>query len=177
MSSSGAYPSLADRLVTACANGDLPSAKAAVADGASINAVGRAPGLLGSVLPLAAAVDSKHHDVVVWLLLHGADPNGDLVMYYGAFRSTAAILQLLIDAGDDVNRESCYVPPLFAAVRGYNNREGNVRALLAQPCLDFTIKCAGRTSEQYARYRGRPGLADMIAQEVSGKGAVRFCSG
>ena len=30
-------PSLADRLVTACATGDLPSAKAAVADGVSVN--------------------------------------------------------------------------------------------------------------------------------------------
>ena len=48
-------PSLADRLATACANGDLPSANAAVADGASVNAEGRTHDWDGE-LPLATAV-------------------------------------------------------------------------------------------------------------------------
>ena len=43
--------------------------------------------------------------MVVWLLTHGADPNGDRVMWNGAFYRTAATLQLLIDAGGDVNGE------------------------------------------------------------------------
>ena len=169
MSSAGASPSLAYRLVSACVMGDLPSAKAAVADGASVNEKGAGPGWGSTQLPLAAAASMRHHDVVVWLLSLGADPNGDSVMHYGAHDSTAAILQLLIDAGGDVNRESGGQPPLFPAVWG-DNSEDNVRVLLAQPSLDFTIKYEGKTPEQYARDEGEPALADMIAQEVSGKG-------
>ena len=172
MSSSAASPSLADRLATACYNGDLPSAKAAVADGASVNEKGKTPGWRFWGLPLAAAVWKQHHDVVVWLLCHGADPNGDVVMFYGAFNSTAAILQLLIDAGGDVNRESGGVPPL-SAVPGRNS-EDKVRVLLAQPSLDLTITYNGKTPEQHARDCGRPAVAAMIAREVSGNGASRF---
>ena len=169
MSSSAASRRLlADRLVTACYNGDLSLIKATVADGASVNESGQIP-WSGTDLPLRAAVWQKHHDVVVWLLSHGADPNGDCVMYCGAGYSTAAMLQLLIDAGGDVNRESGGQPPLFYAVEGLNS-EDNVRVLLAQPALDFTIKWDGKTPEQDARHWGRPAVADMIAQEVSGKG-------
>ena len=170
MSSSGASPSLADRLMTACANGDLPSAKVAVADGASVNEKGKNQYGV-TFLPLEAAALNKHrdHDVVVLLLSHGADPNGDGVMSWGAYVSTTAILQLLIDAGGDVNRKSSGEPPLFPAVRSYNSKD-NVRVLLAQPSLDFTIKYNGKTPEQYALDNGKPAVADMIAQEVSRKG-------
>ena len=170
MSSSGASPSLADRLVTACYDGDLPSAEAAVADGASVHEKGMDQ--WGSTwLPLAIAVNKQNHAVVAWLLSHGADPNGDEVVYSGAFRSTAAILQLLIDAGGDVNRESCGRPPLFPAVLSISNSKDTVRVLLAQPSLEFAIESYdGETPEQYARDFGTPVVADMIAQEVSGKG-------
>ena len=77
-------PSLADRLATACVNGDLPSARAAVADGASVNEEGDAPGWFDSIPPLEAAVYREQHDVVVWLLSHGADPNRDNVVPVGA---------------------------------------------------------------------------------------------
>ena len=117
----------------------------------------------------AAAVFRQQHDVVVWLLSRGADPNGDQVMYDGAYRSTAGILQLLIDAGGDVNRKSCGERPLFPAARGVNS-EDNVRVLLAQPSLDLTLTYYGKAPEQYVRDWGRPALADMIAEEVSGKG-------
>ena len=157
---------LAERLVTACHNGDLPSAKAAVADGASVNKEGKVPGLFSTDLPLTAAVLNKHLDVAVWLLSHGADPNGDAVMHSGAYNSTAAILQLVIDAGGDINRESGGEPPLLTAVRGENS-EDNVRVLLAEPSLDFTIKSEGKTPEQVARDCGKSAVADLIAQEVS----------
>ena len=175
MPSSGASPSLANRLVTACYHGDLPSAKAAVADGASVNEKGVAPGW-GTGLPLAAAVNRKHHDVVVWLLSHDADPNGYGVMWYGAIDSGASIFQLLIDAGGDVNRECWGQPPLFTAAWG-DNCEVNVRVLLAQPSLDLTIKFEGRTPEEYARDDCIPGQTDLVAPEVSGEGASRFCWG
>ena len=166
MSSAGASPSLADRLVTACWDNDLPSAKAAVADGASVNGKGRTPGFFG--LPLTAAVPKQHHDVVVWLLSRDADPNGDGVIFYGTFHSTVAIVQLVIDAGGDVNRKSVGQPPLFTAV--VNNSEDKVRMLLAQPSLDLTITYKGKTPEEYGRYNDNPAVADVIAQEVSGKG-------
>ena len=140
MSSSGASPSLADRLVMACDKGDLPSAKAVVADGASVNEKGKpSDRVLGTWPPLAAAVSNKHHAVVVWLLSHGADPNGEGVMWNCTCNSTAAILQLLIDAGGDVNRESLGKPPLFTAFIGTAS-EDKVPVLLAQPSLDFTIE-------------------------------------
>ena len=162
-------PSLADRLVTACDMGDLPSAKAAVADGASVNEWGSAPGW-GADLPLRPAVAKQHDDVAVWLLSHGADPNGDHVMSCGARSSTAAMLQLLIDAGGDVNRGSYGQPPLFTAIR--RNSADNVRVLLAQPLLDLTIQYEGKTLEQYARAYGTPAVAGFTAKEVSGKGSV-----
>ena len=163
--SSGASPSLADRLTTACCHGDLPSAKAAVADGASFSEEGSGPGGWGRLLPLKAAVQYKHYDVVVWLLSMGADPNVGGVMFHGAYSSTAEILQLLIDAGGDVNRESGG-RPLFSAVDG--GREDNLRLLLAQPSLDvFFVKLGGKPPEEYARDNDKRVLADMIAQEVS----------
>ena len=118
------------------------------------------------MLPLTGAVFKKHHDVVVWLLSHGADPNGDKVMRFGAIFSTAAILQLLIDAGGDVNGNGGRPQPLFSAILYL---EGNAQLLLAQPCLDL-----GDTPKLYALVFRSP-LADVIAQEVSGKG-FPFCS-
>ena len=112
--------------------------------------------------------------MVVWLLSHGADPNGDVVMYNGAWCSTADILELLIDAGGDVNRMSAGEPPLFT-VLDLNNCEDKVRVLLAQPSLDCTIKYCGKTPEEFARNKCKPALADMIAQEVSGKLFRRSC--
>ena len=44
--------------------------------------------------------------------------------------------------------------------------------LLAQPSLDLTITYKGKTPEEYGRYNGSPALADVIAQEVSGKGLL-----
>ena len=170
--SSSASPSLAVRLVTACWNGDLPSAEAAVADGASVNEKGRAPFWVDTVPPLRAAVFRQRHDVVVWLLSLGADPNGDNVMSCGTAISTAGILQLLIDAGGDINLDGGGVLPLFWAVEG-NNFQDKVRVLLAQPSLCFTVECYGKTPERYARDRGKPAVADMIAQEVG----FPFCWG
>ena len=99
-------------------------------------------------------------------------------MVNGAYHSTAAILQLLIDAGGDVNRESRGQSPMYDAVLA--NSEDNVRVLLAQPSLDLTITYEGKTPDQYSRDWGeRPAVADMIAREVSGRGMpvkfLQFC--
>ena len=169
---SGGLPStspLADRLVTACHTGDLPSAQAAVADGASIEAVGKilVPGWHCTMDPLAAAVFNGHRAVVVWLLSLGTSPTRGQVMWFGAGNSTPDILQLLIDAGGDVNRKSGgLVPPLFTAV--CERRKGdNVRVLLAQPCLDFTTTYQGQSAEQYARGWSDPAVVKSLKNEVS----------
>ena len=164
--------SLTDRLVTACYHGDLRDAVAAVADGASVNEEGTTPDC-HMFFPLAAAVYKRHHDVVVWLLSRGADRNGDGVICYGAYDSATAILQLVIDAGGDVNRTLLGVPSLLWAVRG-DNSEDNVRVLLAQPSLDLTVAYGGKTPEQSARDNGRGVVADMIAQEVGARDPCFF---
>ena len=106
-----------DRLVTACYNGDVASVEAAVADGASVNTKGRGSPFSANCLPLRMAVSMEHHDVVVSLLSHGADPNGDFVMCNGVLIRSPDILQLVIDAGGDVNRDSGGRPLLFWAIQ------------------------------------------------------------
>ena len=120
---------LADRLLTACHRGDLPSAKAAVADGASVNEHGNMVGeIVGrTYLPLWGSVMNQHLDVTIWLLARGADPNGDSVMWAGAGYSTPEILQLLIDSGGDVNLRTCGWVPLFFTVRNNNLTNLEVR--------------------------------------------------
>ena len=165
---------LASQLARACDKGDLPSAKAAVADGASVNEKGEVPGWSEPVTPLVAAVASLRRDVVVWLLSCGADPNADDVIYYGVRYSTPAIVQLLIDTGGDVNRESREELPLFTAIdccsRTAESRdgdgEGKVRTLLAQPSLDVAITRLGDGPVEYAQGHGTRAVAALIAQEV-----------
>ena len=48
------------------------------------------------------------------------------------------MLQLLIEAGGEVNSNNSVGPPLYDTV--YGNREDQLRVLLAQPSLDLTIK-------------------------------------
>ena len=161
----GVALSPADRLARACYEGDLPSAAAAIADGASVNGVG-IDQFGNKWLPLAAAVHREWRDVVVWLLSRGADPNGDAVMACGAIIKDASILQLLVDAGCDVNRHSGEQLPLFAAVEGYfflENKD-SVRVLLAQPSLALTVTFRRSGPVEFAREWGKHALAEMIAQ-------------
>ena len=162
MSSSSSWV-LSDRLVAACRIGDLPSATAAVADGATVDDEGRDP--YGyPILPLAIAVLNKQIDAVGWLLSLGADPNANHVMAHGACFSTPEILHLLIDAGGDVNKADTY-PPLKWAVD--KDRSDNVRLLLTQPALDFAVLLGGEKPDRYARDKGKAAIADLISHEVS----------
>ena len=149
---------LADRLVSSCWDGDLLSAQSAVADGASINEKS------GALLPVVAAAWQRRLDVVVWLLSLGADANGYGLMWHATRHSTPAILQLLIDTGGSINRDSAGRPPLLTAVG--SGREDLVRALLEYPSLNLAVKYDGQSPDQYALDKGRPALADMIVQEV-----------
>ena len=163
MSESGSSP--ADRLVSACFLGDVPSAKAAVADGAIVNAKGTTPFGV-TQLPLSAAVFKARYDVVVWLLSVGADPNGDLVMWYGTRNGVPAILQLLIDAGGDVNRKCGGSRPLERAVQR-DIGDTLVPLLLAEPSLDCARAFGVRPLEVAVRAVAIPALADAIVHEVT----------
>ena len=153
--------------MVACFHGDLQSAKAAVADGASVNqseTTRRAGSIIAELpeLPLAVAVATNaDRDVVQWLLSVGADPNGHMVMPYCATTASTDILQLVVDAGGG---EGCGVLlPLLLAIA--YKRTNNVRLLLAQPSLAITD--GGVFLETHARGEGCHGLADIIAREVS----------
>ena len=159
--------SLSDRLVVACANGDLPTAKALIADGASVNDEGEdADG--SAWVPLVAAVRSLQYDLVVMLLSHGADPNGAYVMHYGVISGTPDILHLLISAGGDVNRGSRGLPCVFALFAPLSSVDvrANARVLLAEPSLCLVTRFGNKTIAQEARKCLLPGLADVIADEV-----------
>ena len=106
----------------------------------------------------------RHFDVVVLLLAHGADPNGDEVMWVGAGLSTPEILQLLIDAGGDLHWESHGVPPLFKAIQRGNTEA--VVLLLAQPLLELSTTWQDWVAAKYARNRDEDAIAALIVQEV-----------
>ena len=166
-------PSPADRLVSACWQGDVQAAAAAVADGASVNGKAAIP-FLGPGLPLVAALYNAHDDAVVWLLSLGADADGDDVMFTAAADSASDILQLLIDVGGDVNRASGRAPPLFCAVLR-TRRIGNVAVLLAQPCLDLAAVYDNMSPLQFAHSWHQDSAADLLVEEVSAEvGAGRW---
>ena len=156
----GFGPTDSDRLVAACGSGDLPSARAAVAAGASVNGEGTSRD--GTWLPLESAVMRRHRAVVVWLLSQGAHSGEKSVMFHAAVCSAPDILQLVIDAGGDVSGASGGMPPLYFATR-----EDNVRLLLAQPSLDLSVMRHEQTAEQFARDQGRHWVADLMSREVS----------
>ena len=127
-----------------------------------------------TVLPLTLAVIGGFYDIVVCLLSHGADPNGDGVMYNGVDDSTTAILHLLIDAGGDVNRESWGELPLVLPVKTLN--KPGLRVLLATPSLNLDVAQDGKAPEDRVRnrYSLMDELADLIVEEVSWVRACRL---
>ena len=137
-----------DLLVQACWCHDLPSAEAAIAEGADVNALGKSREGI-AMIPLLAAVAHQHVPLVTCLLAHGADPNGNSVMYFCTASGMPDLLRLLIAAGGDVNRASSAWPLLFLAVR--ENRLDSVHVLLGQPTLDLAATHNGMSPEQFAR--------------------------
>ena len=164
-----------DRLSTACYDGEVRLAEAAIRDGASVNAKGHAPEWNSvPVLPLVPAVYRKLARVVVLLLKHGADANGEGVMWTAAYHSTPVILQHLIDVGGDVNwRDSKGLRLILSAMKdpasdadGRARLEGKLRALLAEPALDLTFVHEDKSLEQWVREKGPPVAAALISAEV-----------
>ena len=159
-----------DKLVSACLDGILPAVKASIAGGASVNDLGKNK-YGGVYAPLTAAVTYQHADVVHYLLSRGADAKGRDVMTAAVGNSTPAILQLLIDAGGDLNvaHGLSIAPPLFAASLAHGDVAAKVGVLLAQPGLELVAnEVMGQSPEAFASARDKPDVAAMIRAEVSG---------
>ena len=160
-------PTLSDQFVTACLHGDLPMAERLLSLGASVNDRG-APRHWGAMTPLYAAACRLHYDAVVWLLSRGAAVGADRIMFAAVQYRSRQILELVVDAGGDVNAETFGWLPLVLAVRTTSTTGEMVAALLAQPCLDVHVTYLGRSVEALAVEHGKPHVADLIAREVSG---------
>ena len=157
-----------DAFVAACMAKNFPEAVKLLSSGASVNAKGKTNSYPSElVTPLAAAVESQYRPLVLHLLSLGADTNGDRVLEKAAFGDSADILQLLIDAGGDVNMASNGRAPLVNAVRGNHNRTAVMTVLLAEPSLDLTITDTDRkTAEEMASTLKKPAIVAMIRVEV-----------
>ena len=135
-------------------------------DGADVNEPMHAePGGTG-VLPLAAALCGRSLDFVKLLLRHGADPDGHEVMLGCAWFCPRDVLELMLDAGGDINDLGDGVPLLCAAIGG--GREDNVRLLLAHPLLELDQPLRGSSFEAHAVEKGKPAMAELIRAEVRG---------
>jgi hypothetical protein len=118
-------------------------------------------------------VQNKHRELVVALLVAGADANvkntyGATSVFLGAYNSTADILQLLVDGGGSVNEpESKSETPLIRLVRSIvGDAAARLDVLLSRPELDLDATWETMTAEKWAVSRGRPELAAAIAAEV-----------
>ena len=157
---------LQDRLVTACQKGDVVEVGAALTEGASVNDDGSSKDGYRH-LPLRAAAMQRHRAVVALLLSAGADPNAGNALHLSVKSDPPDILQLLVDAGADVNYDGRFGRAIFSAVDGYAS-EGCLAVLLAQPSLDLFVTHAHyhTTPAQYARAMCRSRPCAMVEQEV-----------
>ena len=153
--------------MSACRHGDLDAVKACLASGAQLNtAHAHEHGIVLTPLAIAAAYERKA--VVLHLLSIGADPNGRDVMERGVANGTPDILQLLVDAGGDVNRKDGGRPlPIFtAAASNAGDVVGKLRVLLALPAVNLAVTNAGKSPVEHATVRSKPVLAAMIRDVV-----------
>ena len=159
-----------EKLVTASDRGDAKRVAALLSQGAAVNEKRKPPGYGIPVLPLRAAVRNRHLAVVALLLSSGADPNGDGVMADAVAVSTLPVLQAVVDAGGDVNRDSDGQLPLFTAICSQGTRsevESKVSLLLAIENLNVdATNSDGLTAVQYARSKGKVHTASIIALAV-----------
>ncbi len=125
-----------------------------------------------NVTALHRAVIYERRKLVVALLAAGANPNvknddGVTSAWWGAYYSTADILQLLIHGGGSVNEaDNVGRTPLITLAR--NNRgdaAARLQVLLRCPKLDLNTKYDGMTAEEWAVRKGYPELAAAIADE------------
>jgi hypothetical protein len=121
---------------------------------------------------LSYAVAWKRRELVVALLAAGADANvkddyGWTLVWWGAYYSTADILQLVIDGGGSVNepKNDGETPLIELVMTNYDDAAARLGVLLACPELDLDATYQCKTAEQWAVREGYPELAAAIAEE------------
>jgi hypothetical protein len=118
-------------------------------------------------------------EVAVALLAVGANPNvkdthGRTSLWWGAYHSSANILQLLIDGGGSVNEADNFgMTPLIALVM---YRSAKVQVLFACPELDLDAVYNGMTAKQWAAYGYHFELVEEIAHEQKKTQAMECAS-
>jgi hypothetical protein len=121
---------------------------------------------------LHIALSLHHRELVVELLMAGANPNvkdgyGVTSVWWAAYDGNADILQLMIDGGGSVNEVTNYgQTPLIALVKNnFGDAATRLQVLLACPELDLDATYHGKPAEEWAVRGGRLELALMIVEE------------
>jgi ankyrin repeat protein len=148
-------PKLNAMLCMAASSGNLDEVKRLVSEGAQIN-----PLDTSGDSALLGAANSRHKDVVKFLLDRGADSNaktknkGWTALHYAAYKGHSDIMELLLDRGADLNAigggfwDIEGFTPLHCAAR--DNREDIVKILLGRGADPNSKDKYGRTPLQLA---------------------------
>jgi ankyrin repeat protein len=125
----------------------------------------------------------QRRELVLALLVAGADANvknnyGWTSVWWGAWFSTADVLQLLLDGGGSVNEpNSSGRTPLIALVSWTRGDVADrLGVLLGRPDLDLDATFEGKAAEEWAEEEGHPELAAAIAAEVCQLCCNRVCT-
>ena len=175
---------LASRFVKACIRDDLVCAKELLAEGASVNDRGwgyecdyTGDNYFGRPLYAAVVYDSRsctNHDLIAWLLLHGADPNDYGVMAVGMRYCNESLVQLLLDAGGDINRkinsDGDRLLDWVSSTAYSGRRKQKMRVLLDQPSLRLTVRKGGEIVRRC--FKKSDNLDPLLEEEISRRADV-----
>ena len=128
--------------------------------------------------PLSIAVEANQIEAVVCLLKEGADPNAQgghyrgTVLHRAVLHRSLLVVDALLSAGADPNRRDANgKTPLHDAI-GLGNRKVAAR-LLESPNIDTSLRSGttkfsalGETPLEYARNRGKQGLAKLLEEHT-----------
>lgn len=156
------------RLLLACAQGDVTTVDALLAQGVSVHITEPRRG--ASLLHVAAA--QGHDKIVAKLLAAGARPqsldnDGANALVYAAYEGHASIVQRLIAAGSDVIGVPRGAPsPLAAAV--YSGSAQAVHLLLRAGANPDLKEATGLTVREVAANAQRTDILNVVAVAGSG---------
>ena len=148
------------QLEDACLKGDLVRAQRALADGARVDGhCEKYPQI--KLMPLSRAIGSHNRELICLLLSHGANPNGPYAMHMAA-TGPRDILQLVVDAGGDVNSKGeTGWPTTFVAANS-----GNMRFFIHHPLFNLqTWECPHAWEPYFTEMNHRQGLVSSQCRD------------